>query len=56
MRTEEARLDRAQVGAAPSSGGVEGAGRTLHEVVQTLTAYVDESPRIADRSSRAFQA
>ena len=55
VRTEKARFDGAQVGAALGAGGVQGAGRAIHEVVKTLTAQIDESARIAECCSRSFQ-
>jgi hypothetical protein len=56
VRTEKARLERAQVGAALGTGGVQGANRAIHEVVQILTAQVDESAWIAEGDSGPFQA
>ena len=55
MQTVEARLGRAQVRATPGGGRVQRAGRTFHEIVQTLTAQVDEPARIAERGARPFQ-
>jgi len=55
VRTEKPRFERAQVGAALGAGGVQGTDRAFHEVVQTLTAQVDESAGIAERGSGSFQ-
>ena len=55
VRTEKPPFQRAQIGAALNAGGVQGTDRAFHEVVQALTAQVDEAAGIAEGSPGSFQ-